>query len=71
MTMHEAFVLGTGVKKSSVVCPVMLADGDVPIRATVLSIDDINASLEAKQDPFKRQYEHSALYATPETLPCN
>jgi hypothetical protein len=71
MTMHEASVLGTGVEKSSIVCPVMLADGDVSIKASVLSIHDINASLQAKQDPFKRQYEHSALYATPETLPCN
>jgi hypothetical protein len=37
--------------------------------ATFLSIDDIKASFEAKQDPFKRQYERSALSATPETLP--
>jgi hypothetical protein len=31
MNIHEASLLGTSVKKSFIVCPVMLADGDMAI----------------------------------------
>jgi hypothetical protein len=68
MTMNEASLLGTGGKKSSIVGPVMLADGDRLLRPTFCPL--MKSRLPVRQNRTLSSDSMSVVLCLPLQRPC-